>query len=203
MIVTPSRRRGELPFRSVFLNSIPADTLTPLKELLRRQGTLEAAAAEPAGRKESRAEGPAGGGLGDGVLQPALPAGGEKQRDAGGMLAGSSPGPERRTKRRACEPPARECPAKIFQRMKTRALRQKQDLGLPAGKAPERSCGSDLILSPVPNPEEQGRRPTRNPVTAEGRQRPAEVPGGCTQPEKGLSDGFSEKAVSYLTLSLL
>lgn len=202
MIVTPARRRGELPFRSVFLNSIPADTLTPLKDLLRRQGTLEAAA-EPAGREESRAEGPAAGGLGDGVLQPALPAGGEKQRDAGGMVAGSSPGPERRAKRRAGEPPAHECPAKIFQRMKTRALRQKQDLGLPAGKVPERSCGSDLILTPVPNPEEQGRRPKRNPVTAEGRQRPAEVPGGCMQPEKGLSDGFSGKAVSYLTLSSL
>ncbi|XP_049684415.1 mis18-binding protein 1 isoform X3 [Accipiter gentilis] len=179
MIVTPARRREEPPFRSVFLNSIPADTLTPLKELLRRQGTLEeeAAAAEPpAGRKESHAEEPAAGGLGDGVLRAALPAGGEKQRDAGGMLAGSSPGPERRPKRRACEPPARECPAKIFQRMKTRALRQKQDLGLPAGKAPERSCGSDLILTPVPNPEEQGRRPKRNLVTPEGRQRPAEVP---------------------------
>ncbi|XP_052639668.1 mis18-binding protein 1 [Harpia harpyja] len=177
MIVTPARRRGDLPFRSVFLNSIPADTLTPLKELLRRQGTLEAAEQpEPAGRAGSRAEGPAAGGLGDGVLQSPLPAGGEKQRDAGGMPAGSSLGPERRPKRRACEPPAHESPAKIFQRMKTRALRQKQDLGPPAGKAPERSCGSDLILTPVPNPEEQGRRPKRNPVTAEGRQRPAEVP---------------------------
>ncbi|XP_040974371.1 mis18-binding protein 1 isoform X2 [Aquila chrysaetos chrysaetos] len=188
MIVTPARRRGELPFRSVFLNSIPADTLTPLKELLRRQGTLEAAAAaaEPAGREESRAERPAAGGLGDGVLQSLLPAGGEKQRDAGGMPAASGLGPERRPKRRACEPPAHESPAKIFQRMKTRALRQKQDLGPPAGKAPERSCGSDVILTPVPNPEEQGRRPKRNPVTAECRQRPAQVPGGCVQPEEEL-----------------
>ncbi|XP_050753901.1 mis18-binding protein 1 [Gymnogyps californianus] len=179
----PARRRGELPFRSVSLNGVPAGTLTPLKELLRCHGTLKVAA-EPAGRGESNARGPAAGE----VLQSTLlagSAGGGEPLDVSEIRAGPSPGPERWLKRRACEPPAHECPAKIFQRMKAKALGQKQDCGLPAGKEPRRSCGSDLILTPTLNPVEQGRR-HKKPVTAEGRQRPAEVPGGCTQPEKEL-----------------
>ncbi|GAB0191214.1 mis18-binding protein 1 [Grus japonensis] len=175
----PARRRGELPFRSVYLSSIPAGTLTPLKDLLRGQDTREVApaAAEPAGRGESRARGPAAGG----VFQSALVAGDEEPLDVGEIRA--DPGPERPLKRRACEPPARESPAKIFQRMKARALRQKQGSGLPAGKAPQRSCGSDLILTPTLNAVEQSRR--RNyPATAGPRQRPAELPGGCIQPEE-------------------
>ncbi|KAM6254420.1 mis18-binding protein 1 [Spheniscus humboldti] len=182
----PARRWGGLPFRSVSLNSIPAGTLTPLKELLRCQGTLKVApaAAEPAGRGESRAGGPAAGGVFQSTLL-AGSAGGEELLDVSEIRAGPSPGPERRLKRRACEPPAHESPAKIFQRMKAKALRQKQDAGLPAGKAPQRSCGSDLILTPTLNPVEQGRRHNK-PVAAEGRQRPAEVPGGCIQPEQEL-----------------
>ncbi|KAM7110273.1 mis18-binding protein 1 isoform 1-T1 [Ciconia maguari] len=181
----PARRRGELPFRSAPLNSIPAGGLTPVKELLRCQDTLKAApaAAEVAGRGESSAWKPAGGG----PFQPSALAGGEELLDVGEMRAGPSPGPERRVrraKRRACEPPAQESPAKIFQRMKARALRQQQDPALPAGEAP-RSCGSDLILTPRPSLVEQGRR-HKKPVTAEGRQRPAEVPGGGIQPEKEL-----------------
>ncbi|XP_009471036.1 PREDICTED: mis18-binding protein 1 [Nipponia nippon] len=70
--------------------------------------------------------------------------------------------------------------------MKSRALRQKQDCGLPAGKAPQRSCGSDLILTPTLTPLEQGRRHGK-PGAAEGRQRPAEVPARCIQPGKELS----------------
>ncbi|XP_075006781.1 mis18-binding protein 1 isoform X2 [Calonectris borealis] len=180
---TPASRRGELPFRSVSLNSIPAGTLTPLKELLRCQGTLKVAP-EPAARGESRARGPAAGGVFQSTLL-ASSAGGEELLHVGEIRAGPSPGPERRLKRRACEPPAHESPAKIFQRMKAKALRQKQDCGLPAGKAPQRSCGSDLILTPTLNPPEQGRRHTK-PATAGGRQRPAEVPGGCTRPETEL-----------------
>lgn len=197
----PARRWGGLPFRSVSLNSIPAGTLTPLKELLRCQGTLKVApaAAEPAGRGESRAGGPAAGGVFQSTLL-AGSAGGEQLLDVSEIRAGPSPGPERRLKRRACEPPARESPAKIFQRMKAKALRQKQDAGLPAGKAPQRSCGSDLILTPTLNPVEQGRRHNK-PVAAEGRQRPAEVPGGCIQPEQGLFDRFSGKSLSHLTFS--
>ncbi|KAM6068974.1 mis18-binding protein 1 [Theristicus caerulescens] len=189
MIVTPTRspaarRRGELPCRSVPLSSIPAGTLTPLKELLRRQGPLRAApaAAEPAGRGESRAGRPAAGGVFQSTLV-AGSAGGEELLDVSEIRAG--PSPERRLKRRACEPPAYESPAKIFQRMKGRALRQKQDCGLPAGKAPQRSCGSDLILTPTLNPLEQGRGHGR-PGAAEGRQRPAKVPAGRVQPEKEL-----------------
>lgn len=195
MIVTPTRR-GELPLRSVPLSSIPAGTLTPLKELLRWQGTLKAApaAAQPAGRGESRAGRPAAGG----VFQSTLLAGGEELLDVSEMRAG--PGPERRLKRRAWEPPAHESPAKVFQRMKARAWRQKRDCGLPAGTAPPGSFGSDLILTPALHPAGQGRR-HREPAAAEGRQGPAKAPAACVQPKGGLFRCFSEKAVSRLAFS--
>ncbi|KAM6133632.1 mis18-binding protein 1 [Phoenicopterus ruber ruber] len=191
MIVTPTRalagahRRGELPCRSVYLSSVPAGTLTPLKELLRYQGAHKAAA-EPAGRGESRARGPAPGGVFQSTLL-AGSAGGQEPLDVSEIRAGPGPGPGpgRWLKRQASEPPAHESPAKIFQRMKARASRQKQDPGLPAGKAPQRSCGSDQILTPILNPAEPGRR-RKKPVTAEGRHGPAEVPGGSIQPGKEL-----------------
>ncbi|XP_010295056.1 PREDICTED: mis18-binding protein 1 [Phaethon lepturus] len=68
--------------------------------------------------------------------------------------------------------------------MKAKALQQKQNSGVPAGKEPQRSCDSDLILTPTPNLVELGQRPAR-PTTPEGRQRPAEVPSGWIQPEAG------------------
>uniref|UniRef100_A0A8C8A9Z4 Uncharacterized protein n=1 Tax=Otus sunia TaxID=257818 RepID=A0A8C8A9Z4_9STRI len=136
MIVTPSRvaarRQGELPLRSVSLSSVPAGTLTPLKELLRYQGTVQAAA-EPADGGESRA--------------------GESRA---GDPAANDAGPRWWLKRRASEFPAHESPAKIFHRMKSKALRQKQGAGLPAGKAPPSTCSSDQILTPTLNPGELG-----------------------------------------------
>ncbi|CAN0123329.1 unnamed protein product [Bubo scandiacus] len=165
MIVTPSRvaarRQGELPLRSVSLSSVPAGTLTSLKELLRCQGTVQAAA-EPADGGESRA----------------------RESRAGGPAADDA-GPGWWLKRRASELPAHESPAKIFHRMKSKALRQKQGAGLPAGKAPPSTCSSDLILTPTLNPGELGQR-LKKPVRAEGGQGPAEVPEPlCTQiPEK-------------------
>lgn len=182
MIVTPTRspgrRRGELPFRSVPLDSIPAGTLTPLKEILRRQDTLKAGAGPAGGGGPG--PGPAGGGV---VLQSTLvegSGGGEEPPDVSEILA--DPNPQRWLKRRACEPPARESPAKIFQRMKAKAQR---DCGPPAGKAPPKSCATDFILTPTPNPAAAPRRPQK-PVTAEGGRGPPEVPAGCVRPEKGL-----------------
>ncbi|KAM6311304.1 mis18-binding protein 1 [Aegotheles albertisi] len=87
---------------------------------------------------------------------------------------GGAQGPERRAappaapaepqpglKRRAGEPPAREAPAKIFQRMKTRAR-----------QAPRSSGHSDQILTPAA--ERAWRRPS--PGAAGGRRGPAEPP---------------------------
>ncbi|XP_010017755.1 PREDICTED: mis18-binding protein 1 [Nestor notabilis] len=67
--------------------------------------------------------------------------------------------------------------------MKAEALRQNRDPAPPAGKAPQRNCGSDLILTPTQT--EEGRR-QKGPTAAEGQQRPAEVRGGDIQPGKEL-----------------
>ncbi|XP_030340802.1 mis18-binding protein 1 isoform X2 [Strigops habroptila] len=178
----PARSRGELPFRSVPLSSVPG-TLTPLKELVRGQGAHRAAA-EPAGRGESRSRGPAA----DSVLQSTLlagSAGGGEVLNVSEILPAPGPGPApgRWLKRPACELPAGESPAKIFQRMKAEAMRQNRGSALPAGNAPLRSCGSDLILTP--SHAEKGQR-QKGPAAAEGRQRPAEVRGGDIQPGKEL-----------------
>ncbi|XP_027761532.1 LOW QUALITY PROTEIN: mis18-binding protein 1 [Empidonax traillii] len=102
MIAASGRRpaRGEPPVRSVRLSSLPAGTLTPLKELLQAQGA---------------APGPG-------------------PRDVPHGRAG--PAAERPPKRRAPEGPGQETPAKIFQRMKERAERQRR-----------RGGGTDGILT--------------------------------------------------------
>lgn len=186
-----ARSRGELPFRSVPLSSVPG-TLTPLKELLRAQGAHRAAA-EPAGYGESCSRGPAAGSVLHSTLLAGSPGGGQ-------ILDVSEirPGPGRWLKRPACEPLVSESPAKIFQRMKAATRQQNRDFALPAGKAPQRSCGSDLILTPVQ--AQEGRR-QKGHAAAEGWQRPPEVRGAGIQPGKGASHCYSEKAVSCLTLS--
>ncbi|XP_064317276.1 mis18-binding protein 1 [Phalacrocorax carbo] len=154
MMETPTRRCcGDLLLRSVPLSSLPAGELTPLRELLGR---------------------PVGPGVG-------RPGGRERDRepwDAGEGCAG--PAPERRLKRQACEPPARESPAKIFQRMKARAARQKQGPGPPAGEAPAPSCDSDLILTPNPG------LPALRPQPAQERARTA---GAGPAPDRGTQPG--------------
>ncbi|XP_074005844.1 mis18-binding protein 1 [Numenius arquata] len=179
MIVTPSRypgrRPGELPFKSVPLNNVPAGTLTPLKEFLRRQGAVEVGA-EPAGRGERR---PAAGG----VFQSTLVAGGTGHPEPLDVSE-IPPGPQRWLKRPACEPPARESPAKIFQRMKAKAQQQQRD------------CGSDSILTPVPRPAAALAK-LQEPAKAEGRQGPAETPRGCVRPEKELvCNGFPKNQIT-------
>ncbi|XP_061210569.1 mis18-binding protein 1 [Neopsephotus bourkii] len=176
MIVTPvhstgggsARGRGELPFRSVPLSSVP-DMLTPLKELLRGQGS-HGAAAEPEGGGESCSKGPAAGSACGGGIP-----------GANEVSPGS--GPVRWLKRAACEPPASESPAKIFQRLKAATRQQNRDLALPMGKAPQRGCISDLILTPMQ--AQEGRR-QKGYASGEDWQRPAEVRGADIQPEKEL-----------------
>ncbi|XP_068803723.1 mis18-binding protein 1 isoform X2 [Struthio camelus] len=196
MIVTPSRsaaggpatacRRGVMPFQSAFLSSIPAGTLTPLKDLLRCQAPLAAAAAEPEGR--------AGWPAADGVFQSTLLAGGggadllELSEIWGGpepeaglpppLACAEPPRAPALLKRRAGEPPAHESPAKVFQRMKARASRPPRDAALPLG-----SGRPDFILSPAQNPAGQGRREAK-PAAAEGRQRAGQVPAGRIPPER-------------------
>ncbi|XP_077037015.1 mis18-binding protein 1 isoform X2 [Agelaius phoeniceus] len=106
IIATPNRRsaRGEPPLRSVSLSSIPAGTLTPLKQLLPGPGSGVAA--------DSRVSGP----------QVA----GTERRAGPDCRAG--PVAERPPKRRAPEPPGQESPAKIFQRMKARAEQRRRIL---------------------------------------------------------------------------
>lgn len=96
MIATP--RRGEMPFQAVFLSSVPAGTLTPLKAL-RCRG--DAALLPP---------GP--------VLQSTLldgGGGGREPLEISEIRPGPGPPPP---KRRAREPPARQSPAAAFLRMK-------------------------------------------------------------------------------------
>ncbi|KAM6274500.1 mis18-binding protein 1 [Porphyrio hochstetteri] len=181
MVVSPprssagSRGRRELPFRSVPLSRIPAGTLTPLKDLLKEelkeQSSLQAAP-EPAGRGQSPTAGKAAGGL----FQPTLLAGDEKPQDVRESRAG--PGPERCLKRQAGEPEALEPPAKIFQQMKARALQQKQ------GKAPQRTCDSDLILTPTLHAAKLNRRPENPPAAPGDPLGPAELPKGLDQSAK-------------------
>ncbi|XP_050191667.1 mis18-binding protein 1 isoform X2 [Myiozetetes cayanensis] len=121
MIAASGRRpaRGEPPVRSVQLSSLPAGTLTPLKELLQAQGAV------PAGR----------------ALPPAGP------RDVPHGRAG--PAAERPPKRRAPEAPGQESPAKIFQRMKERAERQRRRGGGTDGiqtRGTGQGQGTDGIL---------------------------------------------------------
>ncbi|KAM9556607.1 mis18-binding protein 1 [Guaruba guarouba] len=184
MIVTPNRSTGGaparswggLPFRSVPLSSVPG-VLTPLKELLRDQDAHRAAA-EPAGCGETCARGPAAGSVLHSTLLVGSAGGGQVLN-----VSEISRGPGRWLKRSACEPPVSESPAKIFQRMKAATRQQNRDPALPAGKVPQRSCGRDLILTPIQ--AQEGRR-QKGPAAAESRQRPAEVRGADIQPGKEL-----------------
>ncbi|XP_065542722.1 mis18-binding protein 1 [Lathamus discolor] len=164
----PARSRGELPFRSVPLSSVPG-MLTPLKELLQGRG-FHGAAAEPVDCGDGCSREPAAGS-----------ACGGQPLDVSEV--GPGPGPGRWLKRPACAPPASESPAKIFQRMKAAARQQNRDLGLPVGKAPPSSCASDLILTPIQ--AQKGWR-QKGLASAEGCQRPAEVRGADIQPRKEL-----------------
>lgn len=185
MIAAPQRspRRRELPWRSVCLSSIPDGTLTPLKELLKAQGVRRAGPAAA----ENRVAGPAAGGMSR-PRWPASSEGAEERPDVSDVLAGFGldPAAVQRPKRRACEPPASECPAKIFQRMKAGAAQPKRGPGQPAGAAPPRSRDTDPILTPGARPAEQRRRP-REAAPAGGRQEPAgaEAPAGGTRTEIG------------------
>ncbi|KAM4667363.1 mis18-binding protein 1 [Amazona ochrocephala] len=172
----PARGWGALPVRSVPLSSVPG-MLTPLKELLRGQDDHRAAA-EPAGCGENCSRRPAA----CSVLHSTLvvgSAGGGQIRNVSEI----SPGPGRWLKRPACEPPVSESSAKIFQRMKAATRQQNRDLALSAGKEPQRSCGSDLILTPIQ--AQEGRR-QKDRATAEGWQRPPEVRGADIRPGKEL-----------------
>ncbi|XP_064367866.1 mis18-binding protein 1 [Dromaius novaehollandiae] len=158
MLVTPSRsgagagRRGAMPFQSVPLSSIPAGTLTPLKDLLRGRA---AAAAEPQPQRRDGWPPP------DGVFQSTLlpgggGGGGADLLELSEIWGGAGPEPPRDAaplKRRAAEPPAHECPAKV----------------------PQRPRAQDLILTPAA--DLAARRPGGAPG---GRGRPQpELP--CTQ----------------------
>ncbi|XP_030806354.1 mis18-binding protein 1 [Camarhynchus parvulus] len=132
IIATPSRRSawGEPPLRSVSLSSIPAGTLTPLKQLLPGQGSGAAT--------DSRASGPQLAGT---------------ERRAGPDCR-PDPVAERPPKRRAPEPPGQESPAKIFQRLKEQQCRIPTDVILsPAARQhwPDTARGAGSAL-PGPEP---------------------------------------------------
>ncbi|XP_027578867.2 mis18-binding protein 1 isoform X3 [Pipra filicauda] len=156
MIAASGRRRarGEPPVRSVPLSSVPAGTLTPLKELLQAQAPVPAGQGPP----------------------PAGPWRGA--RDVPHGRAG--PAAERPLKRRAPEPPGQETPAKIFQRMKERAERQRG-----------RGGGTDGILTRGTG---QGRTGPDGifltPSTGQGRARHSRATEGILlTPSTGQSQG--------------
>ncbi|XP_056349737.1 mis18-binding protein 1 [Oenanthe melanoleuca] len=159
---TPSRHSrpfwGEPPLRSVLLSSIPAGTITPLKQLLLGQRSLASGPqrGEPelrAGHETRPGPGPdtrpgAGSdprpGPGSGPDTDTRPGAGNETRPGAGTDTRPRPGPdprpgpaiERPPKRRAPEPPEQESLAKVFQRMKARAEQQ-------------RRAAPDAILSPA------------------------------------------------------
>ncbi|XP_064515789.1 mis18-binding protein 1 isoform X2 [Pseudopipra pipra] len=156
MLAAPGRRRarGEPPVRSVPLSSVPAGTLTPLKELLQAQGAVPAGQGPP----------------------PAGPWRGA--RDVPHGQAG--PAAERPPKRRAPEPPGQETPAKIFQRMKERAERQRG-----------RGGGTDGILTRGTGQGRTGPDGTfLTPRTGQGRARHNRATEGIfLTPSTGQSQG--------------
>ncbi|OXB74019.1 UNVERIFIED_CONTAM: hypothetical protein H355_011145 [Colinus virginianus] len=136
MIAAP--RRGEMPFHSVFLSSVPAGTLTPLKDLRSRGGSALSPPARPA---EGR------------VLQSTLLEGGAGAREPleiSEIRPGPRPPPP---KRRAREPPSRPSPAAAFLRMKTRAGAGGSDRiltpELPCIKAPQNQTVQMLNVDPL------------------------------------------------------
>ncbi|KAM9381011.1 mis18-binding protein 1 [Phaethornis superciliosus] len=194
MIVTPARCRGKLPFRSVPLDSLPSHTLTPIKFLI-SQDRGESRPGRPAAGSLFHSTLLAGSRGGEELLdvseiradteqragQPG-PRAGEPERRAGDAgWPGAQPWPRDAAllhpglKRAACEPPAQESPAKIFQRMKARALQERS--------APPSSYKTDRILTP--DLAERGQR-QQKPLQPEAWQRPAEGPDGGVQPKKGL-----------------
>ncbi|XP_068024460.1 mis18-binding protein 1-like [Melanerpes formicivorus] len=187
-IVTPARRPGELPFRSVPFSCIPEGTLTPLKELLRSHGTARicpASGREPSGPAGSRPGGPEP----DTALQSAALAGSTTCKELLGVskvLDRLLPSPQRCLKRRANERPASDNHLNVFQRMKTNASQKQQDPGRPTREEPPRSCSTDFILTPMPKPVEQGRRLEKT-VTAEDQERAAKGPAERVQPTEDLN----------------
>ncbi|XP_037995264.1 mis18-binding protein 1 isoform X2 [Motacilla alba alba] len=164
IVATPSRRFGwgGPPLRSVSLSSIPAGTLTPLKELLPGQGSAVAAGGRASGPQLAGPERRAGPDSRPSPGRGSRPSPGRGSRPGPGPDSrpspnrGSRPGPvaERLPKRRAPEPPAQESPAKIFQRMKARAEQQ-------------RRIATDVILSPA------GRQHWPDTARAAGRTQAA------------------------------
>ncbi|XP_063255825.1 mis18-binding protein 1 isoform X2 [Prinia subflava] len=128
IIATPSHRLlwGKPPFRSVPLSSIPAGTLTPLKQLMQDYGSLAAddsRALDPLLVGPERQAGPG-------------PAAEQRPNPWNGPEARAGPAAERPPKRCAPEPPGQDSPAEIFQRMKARAEQQRRAV-------------PDVILSPL------------------------------------------------------
>uniref|UniRef100_A0A8C9EI21 SANTA domain-containing protein n=1 Tax=Pavo cristatus TaxID=9049 RepID=A0A8C9EI21_PAVCR len=139
MIATP--RRGEMPFQAVFLSSVPAGTLTPLKDLRCRGNPGLCPPARPAPGS---------------VLQSTLLEGGAGAREPleiSEIRPGPGPPPP---KRRACEPPARQSPAAAFLRMKmkTRAGGGSSDCILtPGGPGPRVASGGQRRAAEPPRKE--------------------------------------------------
>lgn len=135
MIATP--RRGEMPFQAVFLSSIPAGTLTPLKDLRCRGNSALCPPARPA-------PGP--------VLQSTLLEGGAGAREPleiSEIRPGPGPPPP---KRRAREPPAQQSPAAAFLRMKmkTRAGGGSDRILTPGGPGPRVAGGGQRRATEPP-----------------------------------------------------
>lgn len=185
-IVTPARRPGQLPFRSVPLSCLPEGTRTPLKELLRPHGAFGMCPDtgwEPAGPGGSRPEGPDP----DTAFQPMVLVRGETCKellDVSTVLDRLLTSPQRCSERRAGERPASEAPHKVFQQMKAKALQKQQCPGRPAREEPPRGCSTDFILTPVPKPVEQGGILERTVLA--GVQRTDQRPAEHIQPTEGL-----------------
>ncbi|XP_064007838.1 mis18-binding protein 1 isoform X2 [Pogoniulus pusillus] len=177
-IMTPARRPGQLPFRSVPLSCLPEGTRTPLKELLRPHGTFTmcpAAGWEPAGPGGSRPEGPDP----DTAFQSMVLVRGETGKellDVSKVLDRLLTIPQRCLERRAGERAARETPHHVFQQMKAKALQKHLCPGRPAREEPPRGCSTHFILTPVPKPVEQWGILERTVMAGVQRtdQRPAE-----------------------------
>ncbi|XP_021258721.1 mis18-binding protein 1 isoform X2 [Numida meleagris] len=141
MIAAP--RRGEMPFQAVLLSSVPAGTLTPLKDLRGRGSPAFSPPARPAPGR---------------VLQSTLVEGGAGAREPleiseiSEIRPGPGPPPP---KRRAREPPDRCSPAAAFLRMKmkTRAGGGSDRILTPGGPGPRAAGGGQRRAAEPPGKE--------------------------------------------------
>ncbi|EMP29323.1 Mis18-binding protein 1 [Chelonia mydas] len=205
-----SSRRGDMPLQAILLSNIPSGTITPLKDLVKFQNAgLTTSATKEAvlpsvlrDFKENHARGAGTSKKREGIFQSTLITGGTYVKE---FLDLSEIRPDSDTvavqvascqqqqilplkdknllKRKACDPLTHESPAKIFQRMKTKASHEKQHQMPSTGTLLGTNYNSDLILTPATKLVHQGTQDKKS-SDEENQQKAGKVPDRQIQPGK-------------------